>query len=69
MVDRRHYWLVKVLSVLFGWASWLTMAPLLHQWYSVLSLVILDADEDWFFFACYEDVLFLEYVDTLLHED
>ncbi len=41
------------------------MAPLLHQWYLVLSLVILDANEDWLPFACYEDVLFLEYVDTL----
>jgi hypothetical protein len=45
------------------------MAPLLHQRYLVSSLVILDANEDWFSFACYEDVLFLEYIDTLLCED
>ncbi len=45
------------------------MALLLHQWYLVLSLVILDADEDWFSIACYEDILVLEYVDALLHED
>jgi hypothetical protein len=44
------------------------MALLLHQGYLVLSLVISDADEDWFPFACYEDVFFLEYVDALLCE-
>jgi hypothetical protein len=44
------------------------MALLLHQQYLVLSLVLLDANEDWFPFACYEDVFFLEYVDALLHE-
>jgi hypothetical protein len=32
-------------------------------------MVISDADEDWFPFACYEDIFFLEYVDTLLRED
>jgi hypothetical protein len=37
-----------------------------YKGYSVLSLVILDADEDWFPFACYADVFFLEYLDTLL---
>jgi hypothetical protein len=41
------------------------MAPLLHQRYLVLSLIILDANEDWFLFACYEDVFFLEYIDAL----
>jgi hypothetical protein len=45
------------------------MALLLHQWYVVSSLVILDADEDWFPFAYYEDVFFLKFVDTLLCED
>jgi hypothetical protein len=45
------------------------MAPLLHQWYLVLSVVISDADEDWFSFACDEDALFLEYIDALLRED
>ncbi len=45
------------------------MALLLHQWYLVLSLVILDANEDWFPFACYEDVFFLEYIEALLRED
>jgi hypothetical protein len=45
------------------------MAPLFHQWYSVLSLVILDADEDLFPFACYENVIFLEYIDGILCED
>jgi hypothetical protein len=54
---------------LFGWALWLPKAPLLHQQYLVLSLVISDADEDWFPFACYEDIHFLEYVDALLCED
>jgi hypothetical protein len=44
------------------------MAPLLHQWYSVSSLVILDADEYGFAFACDEDVYFLEYFDALLCE-
>jgi hypothetical protein len=37
------------------------MASLLHQWYLVLSLVISNANEDWFPFACYADVFFLEY--------
>jgi hypothetical protein len=45
------------------------MAPLLHQRYSVLSLVISDANEDWLPFACDKDVFFLEYVDALLQED
>ncbi len=44
------------------------MALLLHQQYLVLSLVVLDANEDWFSFACYEDVFFLECVDALLRE-
>jgi hypothetical protein len=42
------------------------MASLVHQWYLVPSLVISDANEDWFPFACYEDVFFLEYIDALL---
>jgi hypothetical protein len=29
----------------------------------------LDADEDGFAFTSYEDIFFLEYIDTLLHED
>jgi hypothetical protein len=45
------------------------MARLLHQHYSILSLVISDADEDWFPFAHYEDVIFLEYIDALFCED
>jgi hypothetical protein len=45
------------------------MSSLLHQWYSVLSLVIFNANENGFAFTCYEDVFFLEYIDALLHED
>jgi hypothetical protein len=44
------------------------MASSLHQWYLVLSLVVSDANEDWFSFACYEDVFFLEYIDAFLRE-
>ncbi len=42
------------------------MTPLLHQRYLVASLVISDADENGFAFACYEDIFFLEYIDALL---
>ncbi len=45
------------------------MAPLLHQRYLVSTLVVSYANEDWFPFACYEDIFFLEYIDALLCED
>jgi hypothetical protein len=45
------------------------MTPLLHQGYLVLSFFISDADENWFAFASYEDVFFLEYIDALIYED
>ncbi len=44
------------------------MSLLLHQWYVVLPLVILDANENGFALAYDEDVFFLEYINALLPE-
>jgi hypothetical protein len=69
MVDCRHYWLVVVPSMLVWMGVVSANGLVVASTYLVLSLVISDANEDWFPFACYEDVFFLEYVDALIYED
>jgi hypothetical protein len=69
MVDRRCCWLDVAPSV-FVWMGIVVVNGLVVA-STVFGIVLgyLRCNENGFPFACYEDVFFLEYIDTLLHED